>query len=1051
MNPLQSTTKSPGTATSDNVGDTYWSNPSNVLADDGSNATWGAVNGADISDTLYIRNFGFNIPTNASIEGVLVTVDGSGFSIYTETFMLVTDGPTLGQNKGNFDPLQTSYGGSEDLWNLALTPALVNDSDFGVYVTVGDISGGDGSASIDHVSVTVYWRYDFTVPPAEVPTRHDYKMFDSVGNYLGKVPKVISPFGFAQDINSVGSQLVIDSAQSPDVLPIPPFALGSIVQWMPGWTYRKKITIPRENVDAELTDFPVYVDLSDLGADFFSAVDSAGDDIRVTNQYGIAECAFELVSIDTSGETGELWFKAPILRTDDDNYFYIYFGNASASAYAATDTHGRNNVWNNYKAVMHLNENANTTSNGYLNSVGANNGTGTSMTDAAVTGKLGAKAADFDGVNDVITISSAFSLGVNTVVLSCWVEITNTSQNGAFIKVGSGSTGYGIGQGNTTFENNGNVLIMLFEGVRWIPTSGTLSAGWHLVHMVINASGVPSAYIDGVLVAAYSGTGAVTPTTSSFIGGYQASRWFSDPVDEVRIAGFIPSAAWIAAEYSNQNDTSAFYAVGVRETENAGGIIKNGNIVEAYETNYYYPNSKLMFRGQINRIETAYNSDASGIIRMLVHSDGRDMDNIVARGAPFTYTNDQTQTTSDNYFTVSQDSKGAAWERCGQSWIVGGAVTKLGRIQLRLLGNATVTVSIYDSPTTGNLLQSVTKAVNVGSATVIDFLLPNIIDVTAGQDYFFAISVAGGQSIRVYYKDNTNPYANGSAYTSSYAGGSGGGAYVVSSNDDLYFTTASATPSTTATYNSKDPSTEMLAPIIDDYNARGGLVTYDDADIEATGLSLSYTFITNTIYDALKKVLDMSPSGFYFYVDVGTGKLVFKKASTTPDIILTKGRHIQSLDLGFSIENVINQVLFSGGDTGGGDNLYSAYNDPDSASLYGVRLDRKSDNRVTIQGTADAIGNSTLIEYRGEQYDTTVKVTARTMDITQFKPGMTVGFRGFGSFIDLLVMQVIRLRYTPEAVELNLGTMQPRFNTQQETILRGLIAEQTVNNPSTPT
>lgn len=1044
MNPLQSTTNGAGAANGTGGGDVDWTNASNVTADDGSDATVGFFAGGQMASDLTVNDFGFNIPTNAVIEGVTVTVDGSNIGCYG-TLGVVTAGDA--GDTVDVAGLNISYGGSTDLWGLTLTPAIVNDTDFGILIFLADVSGGDGFASIDYISITVYWRYDFSVPAAEVPTRHDYKMYDSVGNFLGKIPKVVSPFGFSQDINSVGSQLAIDSAQSPDAIPIPPFALGAITQWLPDWTYRQKITIPAESVAGEVSEFPVYLDLSDLGTDFFNAVDSAGDDIRITNQYGLVECPFELVSIDTSTKTGELWFKAPILRADQDNYFYVYYGNAGASAYAVTDVYGRNNVWNAYKAVMHLNETANTTANGYVNAVGSNDGTGSSMTDAAVAGKIGAKAADFDGTNDAVNIATGFSLGNTSIVLSCWAYVSSTSQNGAFIKVGS-ANGYGMGQGSTTLENNGNVLIIIFEGVRWIVTSGTFTVGWHLVHVVINSSGVPSAYIDGALVAAYSGTNATSPTVNTSIGGY-ASRWYSDPLDEIRIAGFAPNANWIATEYANQNDPSTFYVVGLRETENPGGIIKNGNIVEAYETNYYYPNSKLMFRGQINRIETAYASQADGIIRMVVHSDGRDLDNIVARGAPFTYTNDQTQTTSDAYFTVSQDDE-AIWDRCGQSWIVGGGVTKLGRIQLRLEGNATVTVSVYESPLTGSLLQSITKTVSAGGPTVVDFLLPNIIDVVAGQTRFFTVQVGTGQSIRVYYKNNTNPYANGSAYTASYAGGGGGG-YGISSNDDLYFTVASATPSTTATYNSKDPTTEMLAPIIDDYNLRGGLVTYDDADIEATGLSLSYTFNTNTVYDALKKILDMSPSGFYFYVDLGTGQLTFKRTSTSPDITLTKGRHIESLSLGFSIENVINQVLFSGGDTGGGDNLYSSYDDPDSASLYGIRLDRKSDNRVTVQGTADAIGGSTLVEYRGEQYDTTVKVLARTMDITQFKPGMTIGFRGFGTFIDLMVLQVIRLRYTPEAVELSLGTMQPRFNTQQETIIRGLIAEQTVNNPSTPT
>ena len=64
------------------------------------------------------------------------------------------------------------------------------------------------------------------------------------------------------------------------------------------WTYRKKITIANAQVSANLTDFPIYLDLSDLGTDFFSNVNIGGGDIRVTKADGVTELARELVSID---------------------------------------------------------------------------------------------------------------------------------------------------------------------------------------------------------------------------------------------------------------------------------------------------------------------------------------------------------------------------------------------------------------------------------------------------------------------------------------------------------------------------------------------------------------------------------------------------------------------------------------------------------------------------------------------------------------------------------------------------------------------------------
>lgn len=481
-------------------------------------------------------------------------------------------------------------------------------------------------------------------------------------------------------------------------------------------------------------------------------------------------------------------------------------------------------------------------------------------------------------------------------------------------------------------------------------------------------------------------------------------------------------------------------------------IIQNGNRVEVWEYSYYYPNGKRMFKGQINRIEAGFggadNRTNANIIRLLLLSDGLDLDNYIARGAPFSYTADVTQNTQNGSVTVSQAGIGAAWERYGQTWLVGAGVTNLGALSLMLNGAADVTITAY-AGIGGSAVGSVTQSVNTaGVPTVVQFGLASLTDIAPGNSYFFAISVAAGQSVTVYYS-SSNPYANGKMYYSSYGGGSGGGGYNEVVNGDLYFITYSGLPTTSATYTSKDPTTEMFKPIIDDYRLRGGVLNYATGTVDATGLSLTATFNTETIFDSMRKVLSLAPSGFYFTVDLGTDTIYFKNTLTTATYKLIKGRHLNKINLVMSIENVKNDLLFSGAETAGV-NLYTEYVDRTSQSNYGKRLERKSDNRVSIQATADAIGESFIDENANEYYETTVTVLDRTMDITLFKPGDTVGLRGFGSFVDRQTMQIVRVEYTPEAVNLTLGNMPKRFSNEFENTIRGLLAQQTVANPSTP-
>lgn len=477
-------------------------------------------------------------------------------------------------------------------------------------------------------------------------------------------------------------------------------------------------------------------------------------------------------------------------------------------------------------------------------------------------------------------------------------------------------------------------------------------------------------------------------------------------------------------------------------------IIQNGNRIQVWEYSYYYPNGKLMFMGQVNRIEAGFGTSADNNVKILVLSDGLDLDNYIARGAPFSYTADVTQATQNASATITQSDKGGMWNRYGQTWVVGAGVTKLGAISLLLQGVADVTITVYDG-LIGSSLGSVTQAVNTGGiAAVVQLGFPSLVDLAPGSTYFYTVSVGAGQSIVIYYS-SANPYANGKMYNSSYGGGSGGGSYSEVAGADLYFIASSGVATTTATYTSKDPTTQMFKPIIDDYRLRGGLLNYSTSSVDATGLSLTATFNTETIFDAMRKVLSLCPNGFYFYTDLGTDIIYFKQTATTPTYKLIKGRHLNKISLIMSIENVKNDLLFSGAETAG-TNLYTEYEDQTSQSNYGKRIERKSDNRVSIQATADAIGESFIDENANEYYETTVTVLDRTMDITLFKPGDTIGLRGFGNFVDTQLMQIVRLEYTPDTVNLTLGNLPKRFSNEFEKTIRGLIAQQTVANPSAP-
>ena len=98
------------------------------------------------------------------------------------------------------------------------------------------------------------------------------------------------------------------------------------------WDYRVKITIDNTQVGATLTNFPVYVDLSELPAGFHTNVNQTdARDIRVTRTDGETECEREVVGYTSATDIGELHFLAnSISSTAEDTEFTLTGGKTTS-------------------------------------------------------------------------------------------------------------------------------------------------------------------------------------------------------------------------------------------------------------------------------------------------------------------------------------------------------------------------------------------------------------------------------------------------------------------------------------------------------------------------------------------------------------------------------------------------------------------------------------------------------------------------------------------------------------------------------------------------
>ena len=160
--------KYPGTVEDDaSVGTVAWTNPGNVAADDGSNATASLF--VEQSHYLVARNFDFSaIPTGSTIDSVVVTVqrDGTSGNVEDVIVKLWQAGPA-----GDNHAASGYWGGpSENIgysgfgtWGLTLSRDDVNDADFGVCISVENDTGG-AIPAIDFITMEIVYT-----PPADTP------------------------------------------------------------------------------------------------------------------------------------------------------------------------------------------------------------------------------------------------------------------------------------------------------------------------------------------------------------------------------------------------------------------------------------------------------------------------------------------------------------------------------------------------------------------------------------------------------------------------------------------------------------------------------------------------------------------------------------------------------------------------------------------------------------------------------------------------------------------------------------------------------------------
>lgn len=329
----------------------------------------------------------------------------------------------------------------------------------------------------------------------------------------------------------------------------------------------------------------------------------------------------------------------------------------------------------------------------------------------------------------------------------------------------------------------------------------------------------------------------------------------------------------------------------------------------------------------------------------------------------------------------------------------------------------------------------------------LDVVFDSPITLAAGT-YFFSFGTSyaktgGNVTYPLNFYKTSSSYSGGQAYY--YTNDTG----LVAASDDIAFVLYEAGEDTTVPFNSYDPS-DILRAIVDFAQGRGLRINYTADSIQDTGTTVSYTFRGQTIKEAIEKVLELCPANWYYYYDFGTDTIYLREKSATPDRWLRKGQTVVDGKIVKTIEQVVNDVLF----TGGGDPaLYTRDSDFTNVGTTTRRgLKKLSDNRVTVEATAHILAQSEINQYKDPLYAGDVEITEDgTFYLEDVAVGETLGFIGFGSLVDAIVVQSVSKDYKPDTMPLVLTYNLPKVNKRVEDIKRNLDTLETTNVPDTPT
>lgn len=144
--------------------------------------------------------------------------------------------------------------------------------------------------------------------------------------------------------------------------------------------------------------------------------------------------------------------------------------------------------------------------------------------------------------------------------------------------------------------------------------------------------------------------------------------------------------------------------------------------------------------------------------------------------------------------------------------------------------------------------------------------------------------------------------------------------------------------------------------ITDIFDNSGLTISYDTDTMKDVDVRRSYDFNVNKISEAVKRVVELCPHGWYSYID-GKDYFHLKKYPTHSATHIIHKKNVQSFSMEKSMVGIVNRLYFLGGGT---TQLFKRYDKDGSQKSWGLFEEIHTDERVTDEATAEYISKNKL-------------------------------------------------------------------------------------------